>query len=99
LLDLGWDYRCSVCDLTSWQNRPISLHLDHINGISDDNRLENLRFLCPNCHQQTDTWGSKNKKSKVLIPDFKELIKLVEETSTKEVASKIVVVLGGLDIK
>lgn len=40
-------------------NKPITLHLDHINGVHNDNRFENLRFLCPNCHQQTDTWGNK----------------------------------------
>lgn len=37
------------------------LHIDHINGICNDNRLENLRFLCPNCHSQTDTYSGKNK--------------------------------------
>ena len=37
------------------------LHLDRINGIHNDNRSENLRFLCPDCHQQTDTWGNKKQ--------------------------------------
>jgi 5-methylcytosine-specific restriction endonuclease McrA len=54
-------YRCSVCDLTEWLEKPITLHLDHINGVNNDNRVENLRFLCPNCHQQTDTWGNKRR--------------------------------------
>jgi hypothetical protein len=60
LLKLGWEYKCKVCELNSWLGQPLTLHLDHINGIHNDNRLENLRFLCPNCHQQTDTWGNKN---------------------------------------
>lgn len=53
-------YCCNECGISSWNNNPLSLQLDHINGINDDNRLENLRFLCPNCHSQTLTWGSKN---------------------------------------
>ncbi len=40
--------------------RPIPLELDHINGRRDDNRLDNLRILCPNCHAQTETYRGKN---------------------------------------
>lgn len=55
-------YKCALCGLTKWNNKTISLELDHINGINNDNRLENLRFLCPNCHSQTCTYGSRNSK-------------------------------------
>lgn len=44
-----------------WAGSPIVLHLDHINGISNDNRIENLRWLCPNCHSQTSTYCGRNK--------------------------------------
>ena len=55
-------YKCSICGITEWNGKTLSLELDHINGINDDNRLENLRFLCPNCHSQTDTYGARNSK-------------------------------------
>lgn len=55
-------YKCAICGITEWLGKNLSLELDHINGVNNDNRLENLRFLCPNCHSQTVTYGSKNKK-------------------------------------
>jgi hypothetical protein len=53
--------RCSACGLTEWMGRPIPLELDHINGVNTDNRIENLRLLCPNCHAQTPNYRGKNK--------------------------------------
>lgn len=52
--------RCEMCGGVSWNGRPTPLELDHVNGRRDDNRLENLRILCPNCHAQTDTYRGRN---------------------------------------
>lgn len=57
-----FNYECSICNISEWNNRYLSLQLDHINGIKTDNRFENLRLLCPNCHSQTETFCGKNTK-------------------------------------
>lgn len=57
------EYHCACCGNTGeWNGQPLVLQIDHINGDHNDNRLENLRFLCPNCHSQTDTFAGKNLK-------------------------------------
>lgn len=58
--------KCSKCGLENqWEGEPISLQLDHINGNHDDNKLDNLRILCPNCHSQTKTFGGRNSKRSI----------------------------------
>ena len=61
LLDAGLkENRCEECGLTEWKGRPITMHLHHVNGNGKDNRLENIVFLCGNCHSQTETYGGRN---------------------------------------
>ena len=53
---------CEECGLSDeWNGKLIVMHLDHINGRSDDHRLENLKMLCPNCHSQTPTYSGRNR--------------------------------------
>lgn len=52
---------CECCGLTEWLGKEISLELHHENGERTDNRIENIKILCPNCHAMTDNYRGKNK--------------------------------------
>ena len=97
-------YQCESCGLKDiWNNKKIALQLEHKNGISNDNRLSNLCFLCPNCHSQTDTYAGKRFKKlkpikirqtskpwlrKVERPTKEELEKLIATIPMSSIAKK-----------
>lgn len=54
-------YKCAKCSLTEWNNAPLVLELEHKDGDSRNNDIDNLECLCPNCHSQTPTYKNRNK--------------------------------------
>jgi len=56
------EHRCENCNTKEWLGNPIPLELHHIDGNSSNHALNNLQFLCPNCHTLTDNYKSKNTK-------------------------------------
>lgn len=61
------EYKCSICGMEPiWQGKPLVLILDHINGENTDDRLQNLRWVCPNCNMQLPTTNGRNLKRKFL---------------------------------
>lgn len=81
---LEQQYVCDSCSIPQlWNNRPLKFELDHIDGEPNNNARENLRFLCPNCHSQTDTYKVGNHKNpgKVVYSDDEIIKALYENTS------------------
>jgi hypothetical protein len=63
LIASGVPYVCSICAIgPEWHGERLTLQVDHRNGRRHDNRIENLRFVCPNCHSQTETFGTRNRR-------------------------------------
>jgi 5-methylcytosine-specific restriction endonuclease McrA len=74
--------RCEICGITRWMGKPVNMQLHHKNGDGTDNRLENLQFLCGNCHSQTDNYGGRNGHRR---PDrHLRLVESIEEDEAAE---------------
>jgi 5-methylcytosine-specific restriction endonuclease McrA len=83
-------YECGECDNKGkWQGKTLTLSIDHINGNHKDNRLENLRFLCPNCHSQTPTFGNKNGVGNQKVSDKKILEAIKTSPSIRSALLKV----------
>ena len=79
------EYKCLECGIRDiWNNREITLELDHINGNRSDNRIENLRFLCPNCHSQTPTFKGRNKRTEIEDKEIKQKRKIERKSKRKK---------------
>lgn len=101
-------YECAKCKNNGiWENKKLTLQLEHKNGISNDNRIENLEFLCPNCHSQTDTFAGRSlNKHKIkpseINPNWRNAPKYktrkvnrpIKETLEKEIKTNTMVSLG-----
>lgn len=80
------EYKCECGNNGEWHGQPLSLQIDHINGIPNDHRLENLRWICPNCHSQTHNYAGKalanpdsaaaqhKERMRVMGPNWRKII-------------------------
>lgn len=82
--------QCESCYLRTWMNNSIPLELHHINGDRFDNRLENLKILCPNCHALTDNHAGKGQKNNQNFLKFKEYEQLIDEEKVHQPVSVLV---------
>ncbi len=82
-------YKCAICGISEWNHKPLTLRLDHINGNRTDDRLENLRWVCPNCDSQLDTYCNKGKSVYYCI-DCGKVISSSKAVRCEECAKKAI---------
>lgn len=76
--------KCEECGISEWNGKPLVMHLDHVNGRSDDHRIENLKILCPNCHSQTETYAGKNKTNEHRLSILKKRQDRIDKIEAKK---------------
>ena len=87
-------YKCAICGQEpEWNGKPMPLILDHINGVRDDHRLENLRFVCGNCNLQLDTTNGKNNSKR--RKELREQLRKYREANGRTAEGKGICPIGG----
>ena len=68
--------KCCICGLEpEWEGKNLVMVIDHINGVNNDNRIENLRLICPNCNSQTDTFAGRKLKKRYYCKCGKDIVR------------------------
>lgn len=85
-----WKDECKECGLSEWRGKKLVLELDHIDGDTSNNTIENLRFLCPNCHSLTDAFrGRSTNSSRKRVPDEQLIEALKIEKNIRNALIKV----------
>lgn len=100
MLESGIKHECSdtECKITSWKNKPITLEVDHVDGNWQNNRLDNLRFLCPNCHSQTSTFRRTKQIKQKLPRKIRTIFQKRKFEITKEELQRLIEIIPVTDI-
>lgn len=90
---------CKECEiLPIWNGKELQFHVDHVDGDRNNNLPKNLRFLCPNCHSQTETYSGRNIKGKI-VSDVDLSNALLEEETIADALKRLGLVLNGRTYK
>jgi len=91
-------YRCKHCgNEGKWNNKGLVLQLEHINGVANDNRLDNLCFLCPNCHSQTKTFAGRQLRKKPTKEERQKIRDIAFSIKKQEFLKKLSLCLQDVD--
>jgi len=92
-LKLEREWCCEECNISEWNNKPLTLEIDHIDGDNSNNELTNLRILCPNCHSQTPTWRGRNlrgkKSASKKVSDEDLVTAIIESSNVRQALIKV----------
>ena len=92
-LKLERKWCCEECGISEWNDKPLTLEVDHIDGDNSNNELTNLKILCPNCHSQTPTWRGRNltgkKRESKKVSDEELVNAIIESSNVRQALIKV----------